>query len=351
MPKFAIFLLSPTPVTNPTEFDAALLRLPRPHVLQTSHWAALKAPFWTPDHYLWGSLDQPQAAATVLTRRWGRLPLRIQYIPKGPLASADIGQWLEILTWLEEHAKRSGALFLKIDPDVDAESELGQALVEHLQMRGWIFSEDQVQFRNTMLSDLAMDEDALLAGMKQKTRYNIRLAGRRGVRVQTSDDFETFYDLYAETASRDGFLIRPQDYYLAVMKRMQDNGLGQLLLADVEGEIVSGVFLFRFGSTAWYFYGASSDQHRRDMPAYLLQWEAMRWAKTQGCTTYDWWGAPDELGEDDRMWGVYRFKQGFGGQFTRWIGAWDYAPRPKFYRYYTQAMPRLLDWMRRRAER
>ena len=343
--------MTPTLVTDPAIFDAALLRLPRPHVLQTSHWAALKAPFWTPDHYLWGSLDQPQAAATVLTRRWGRLPLRIQYVPKGPLAPADLDQWAEILAWLEEHAQRSGALFLKIDPDVDADSEMGKALVGHLQARGWIFSEDQVQFRNTMLSDLAMDEEVIMAGMKQKTRYNIRLAGRRGVRVEPSDDYETFYDLYAETSARDGFLIRPQDYYLAVMRQMQDNGLGQLLLADVQEEIVSGVFLFRFGSTAWYFYGASSDSHRRDMPAYLLQWEAMRWAKAQGCATYDWWGAPDELGEDDRMWGVYRFKQGFGGEFRRWIGAWDFTPRPRLYRTYTQAMPRLLDWLRRRAER
>ena len=342
--------MTPILVTDPAAFDSALLRLPRPHVLQTSHWAALKAPFWTPSHYVWGPVDQPQAAATVLTRRWGRLPVRIQYAPKGPCARADLGQWLELLQWFENHAKKSGALFIKIDPDVDADSPLGTALVEHLQERGWIFSDEQVQFRNTMLSDLTMDEDELLAGMKSKTRYNIRLAGRRGVSVQTSDDYETFYDLYAETASRDGFLIRPQDYYLAVMEQMQGNGLGQLLLADVGGEIISGIFLFRFGPTAWYFYGASSDQHRRDMPAYLLQWEAMRWAKAQGCTTYDWWGAPDELDEDDRMWGVYRFKQGFGGQFTRWIGAWDYAPRQRLYQYYTQAMPKVLDWMRNRVE-
>jgi lipid II:glycine glycyltransferase (peptidoglycan interpeptide bridge formation enzyme) len=84
------------------------------------------------------------------------------------------------------------------------------------------------------------------------------------------------------------------------------------------------------------------------MPTYLLQWEAMRWAIAQGCTTYDWWGAPDELDESDPMWGVYRFKEGFGGRFTRWIGAWDYAPNQTLYRAYTQAMPKVLDLMRRR---
>ena len=85
------------------------------------------------------------------------------------------------------------------------------------------------------------------------------------------------------------------------------------------------------------------------MPNYLLQWQAMRWAREQGCTTYDWWGAPDQLDAPDRMAGVYRFKEGFGPRFTAWIGAWDFAPSPSLYRGYTQAMPRLLAFMRRRA--
>ena len=273
--------------------------------------------------------------------------MRIQYAPKGPPASPDLDLW-SMLQWFEQQAKRSGALFVKIDPDVDADSDFGQALDARLRERGWLFSNDQVQFRNTVLSDLSIGEEALLAGMKQKTRYNIRLAERKGVVVHPSDDFAAFFELYAETAARDGFLIRPEDYYLAVMERMQGNGLGQLLLAEAEGELVAGLFLFRFGPTTWYFYGASSDQHRKLMPNHLLQWEAMRWAIAQGCTIYDWWGAPNELVETDPMWGVYRFKEGFGGQFTRWIGAWDYAPRPTLYRSYTQAMPRVLDFMRRR---
>lgn len=334
---------------TPAEFDAALLRLPRPHILQSSHWAALKAPLWAAGRRLWGDADKPLAAASLLARRPGRLPARILYVPKGPLVSPDLAAWERVLADLEAEARRQRAIFVKIDPDVAADSELGQALIGRLQRRGWRFSAEQIQFRNTVLSELSVGEEALLAGMKQKTRYNIRLAERKGVVVRPSDDFGTFYRLYAETAARDGFLIRPRDYYLAVMGRMQGAGLGQLLLAEAGAEPVAGVFLLRFGPTAWYFYGASSSQGRELMPNYLLQWRALCWARAQGCASYDWWGAPDQLDAADRMAGVYRFKEGFGPRFTPWIGAWDFAPSPALYRGYTQAMPRLLAMMRRRA--
>jgi lipid II:glycine glycyltransferase (peptidoglycan interpeptide bridge formation enzyme) len=87
------------------------------------------------------------------------------------------------------------------------------------------------------------------------------------------------------------------------------------------------------------------------MPNHLLQWEALRWARSQGCTVYDWWGAPDELSESHPMWGVYRFKEGFGGKFTAHIGAWDYPVSRLRYWVYTVAMPRVLDVMRRRHRR
>jgi len=93
---------------------------------------------------------------------------------------------------------------------------------------------------------------------------------------------------------------------------------------------------------AWYMYGASRSIHREKMPNHLLQWEAMRWAQEQGCTVYDMWGAPDVLDESDPLWGVYRFKQGFGGEFVRHIGAWDFSVSRLGYWLYTGVMPRLL---------
>ena len=116
-------------------------------------------------------------------------------------------------------------------------------------------------------------------------------------------------------------------------------GLAHALIAEVEGTPVAHVILFHFGRTCWYFYGASGDLHRDKMPNYLLQWRAMTWAKAQGCTVYDMWGAPDAFVESDPLWGVYNFKRGFRGVVVRHIGAWDYAPYPPLYTLYTRVMP------------
>ena len=223
-------------------------------------------------------------------------------------------------------------------------------MIAALTRRGWRPSGEQIQYRNTVVSDLTPSEDELLAAMKPKWRYNIRLAERKGVVVRdgTAADLPAFYAMYAETGGRDGFLVRPFDYYRAIWERFLADGLGHVLLAEVDGAPVAGLFLFRYGPTAWYFYGASTAQSRDLMPNHALQWAAMRWAKAAGCTRYDWWGAPDVLDESDPMWGVYRFKQGFGGEFTPWIGAWDFPTNRAAYWGYTVAMPKVLDVMRRR---
>ena len=201
-----------------------------------------------------------------------------------------------------------------------------------------------------MISDLTPGEDELLAGMKPKWRYNIRLADRKGVAVCNGGqkEFAAFYEMYAETGARDGFLVRPFSYYQAIWQRFLAEGLAHLLLAQVDGQPVAGLMLFCYGPTAWYFYGASTSAARDLMPNHALQWAAMRWAKNRGCTRYDWWGAPDELAESDPMWGVYRFKQGFGGEFVSHVGAWDFPVNKGLYWAYTRAMPKVLDTMRRR---
>jgi lipid II:glycine glycyltransferase (peptidoglycan interpeptide bridge formation enzyme) len=196
--------------------------------------------------------------------------------------------------------------------------------------------------------------------MKPKWRYNIRLAEKRGVRVRegAAGDLPAFYALYADTGMRDGFLIRPSPYYQATWQAFlraeteSDNPAGGVLLLAEHPEDtkpVAGLFLLRYGDRAWYFYGASSERHRRDMPNYLLQWEAMRWSLARGCTLYDWWGAPTELEDPtDGLQGVWQFKQGFGVEFQPHIGAWDFPVSPLLYRMYTQTMPSVLEVMRRR---
>ncbi len=377
--------LSHSIVDDANAWDAALATLPQPHILQSWAWGELKAQTgWRAKRLLWGPMTAPAAAASLLIRRLNaHLPVGVAYAPKGPLLDwSDEGLVEEVLARLETETRRSHALFVKIDPDVRADTHLGQVAIATLQRRGWRASTEQIQYRNTVVSDLTPSEDALLAAMKPKWRYNIRLAERRGVVVRDgmAADLPDFYAMYAETGGRDGFLVRPFGYYKAIWERLlvespltggggilsgtqrsgvqsKDAGAGaiaaqgrlaHLLLAEVEGKPVAGLILFRYGPTAWYFYGASTAQGRDWMPNHALQWAAMRWAKAAGCTRYDWWGAPDVLDESDPMWGVYRFKQGFGGEFTPWIGAWDYPTSRIGYWAYTVAMPKVLDVMRRR---
>ena len=333
-----------------TAWDQATSRLPHPHVLQSWEWGAFKARHgWAATHWcLTDQEDRPRAAALVLRRQLSRLPFSLLYVPKGPvLDHSDTQAWEAILAHLETVARKGRTILVKIDPDVSIENE---AVLNRLQSRGWHPSREQIQFRNTMTIDLTQDEDALLSEMKSKWRYNIRLAGRRGVTVRAGDrdDLPLLYDMYQETSVRNQFVIRPLGYYCDAWGRFIERGLAHPLIAEVEGEAVSMAILFRFGQQAWYMYGASRDLHRDKMPNHLLQWQAMRWAKSVGCTVYDMWGAPDALNEDDSMWGVYRFKQGFGAKMVRHVGAFDYSTSRFWYWVYTAAMPRLLAFMRRR---
>jgi len=223
--------------------------------------------------------------------------------------------------------------------------------LEELHSTGWRESDEQVQFRNTVWLDLSGSEEDWLARMKQKARYNLRLSQRKGVQVRVGSqaDLAQLYRMYAETSVRDGFVIRNETYYLSLWQTFMERGLAQPLVAEVDGEMVAGIFLFTFAGRAWYLYGMSRQAHRDKMPNYLLQWEAMRLAKSRGCTQYDLWGAPDVFDESDSMWGVFRFKEGLGGQVVRTAGALDYPSRPILYTLYTRVLPRLLDLMRSRG--
>lgn len=344
--------------------------LPGAHVLQTWEWGQVKKRFgWQALPQTWNDSQGRVVAAMLVLQRTLSLRglatgLRMMYAPKGPLCDwgdADLRQ--RVLSGLARLARKQGAIFIKIDPDVllgtgvpggsDAQEDAsGQALVADLQAAGWRFSDEQVQFRNTVLVDLRPDQEILLANMKQKTRYNIHLAERKGVTVRlgAEADLGELYRMYAETSVRDGFIIRNEIYYQTVWSTFIQAGMADLIIAEVAGKMVAAVMLFRFAGKAWYLYGMSRAAHREKMPSHLLQWEAMKRAKATGCVFYDLWGAPDEFDASDPLWGVYRFKEGLGGRVVRYIGAWDLPIRPTLYRLYTQTLPRVLDVMRRRGK-
>jgi lipid II:glycine glycyltransferase (peptidoglycan interpeptide bridge formation enzyme) len=343
------------------EWRGLLSGLAEPHVLQSWEWGEVKAQTeWRAARFGLLAGQQPQAAFQFLWRQPSPyLPWRVGYVPKGPVVDWSNGDLVDTtLAEIECQARQHHCIFVKIDPDVGEDTTRGRLLLHALARRGWRSSPEQIQFKNTGYSDLTANEDQLLASMKSKWRYNIRLAERRGIRVRQGDegDFVAFYQLYAETGQRDGFLIRPLDYYtttwrtfLAAQTQPGNPAGGALLLAEHpdDAQPLAGLFLFRYGSSAWYFYGASSERQRRDMPNYLLQWEALRWAKAQGCIRYDWWGAPAHPSdEQDSLQGVWQFKQGFGAEFQSHIGAWDYPVAPLLYRLYQDTMPEVLSLLR-----
>ena len=349
------------------EWNQLLLHFRDAHILQSSQWAeAKKQNGWSPLYFLEGSNPQsPEGLALILRRQisFAGLKFSVLYAPKGPVLHWDDPDSVSrMLDALQDICRREKAIFIKIDPDVllgtgipGAESEVpnprGLALQAELKQRGWKVSQDQIQFRNSVLLDLHKNEDDLLAAMKQKTRYNIRLAARKGVKVRQGEiaELPMLYKMYAETAVRDGFVIRHQDYYLKTWRGFIEADMAKILIAEFENQPIAALILFHFNGTARYMFGMSTENSRDLMPNHLLQWEAMRLAKQLGCHTYDMWGAPEVFDESDSMWGVFRFKEGFNGTVTRTLGAWDYTTRPWLYRRYTETLPKLLNLLRRRG--
>lgn len=179
--------------------------------------------------------------------------------------------------------------------------------------------------------------------MKQKTRYNIRLAEKKGVTVRTWDDIPAFHAMMLVTGGRDGFGVHSLEYYRRAYELFHPTGMAELLVAEFEGKPLAALMVFARGRRAWYMYGASTDEERNRMPTYLLQWEAMKWARSKGAEEYDLWGVPDEdestleanfETRHDGLWGVYRFKRGFGGELKHAEQARDRVFNPLLYRLY-----------------
>jgi peptidoglycan pentaglycine glycine transferase (the first glycine) len=206
-----------------------------------------------------------------------------------------------------------------------------------------------IQPRQTITLDIRDGEEAVLSQMKQKTRYNIHLAEKKGITVREWDDLSAFGKMMNITASRDGFGVHPSGYYQKVFDIFAPQGMCKLFVAEYYQLPLAALMVMRLDTRAWYFYGASTDEERNRMPTYLLQWQAIRWAMSNGCNEYDLWGIPDAPEEQlerefsersDGLWGVYRFKRGFGGQVKRSAGAWDRVYSPFLYSLYQSYIAR-----------
>jgi len=311
------------------EWDCFLQSYPDAHILQTSAWGQLKTSFgWEPIYVI------NETAGTMILFRHVPGGFNVAYIPKGPVGKDWGSLWPEI----DSLCKQKRTVFLKVEPDLwetDGPCSNIYGFNNHISAT--------IQPRRTILVDLNGDETNWLERMKQKTRYNIRLAEKKGIVIRPSTDIQLFTKMMDVTGFRDNFGVHSEAYYQRAFDLFYPSGSCELLMAYYDSKPIAGLIVFWRGERAWYLFGASTNEERNRMPTYLLQWETMRWAAAKGCKSYDLWGVPDcdedelENGFEERsegLWGVYRFKRGFGGTIKRSEPARERVYMPIIYSAY-----------------
>jgi lipid II:glycine glycyltransferase (peptidoglycan interpeptide bridge formation enzyme) len=334
------------------EWDEFVAAHPQGSLLQTTNWARLKSRFGWSSRRVWLRQDgQLVAGAQMLIRSAAAGIVKIAYIPHGPLVDWDDDEQLEVLlNQIDLAAYEHRAGLLKMEPYLWQEQmppERWQAICERHEL---LTDTDDIQPPQTLIVDLRPPEHDILMAMKSKTRYNIRLSDRKEITVRegAKEDIPIFNGLMQITSERDDFGVHEPHYYKSAFELFAPDQVA-MFFAEYEETPLAALMVFALGDTASYLYGASSNEERQRMPTYALQWAAMRWARNRGCTRYDLWGVPDYPEEtleaefterSDGLWGVYRFKRGFGGELKRTVGAAD--------RVYNNILYRLYKWRRNR---
>ena len=264
-------------------------------------------------------------AVSILIRK---IPIfgNIMYSSRGPTCDIhDISVMKQLTDGIKELAKKYKAIVYKAEPDILSSDEEYRKIVTSL---GYKIKDDAKNFREEIQTRYVFrldiknkTEDEIFAGFHSKTRYNVRLAIKKGVEVKegTREDLKDFHKIMVETGARDGFIIRPLSYFEKMYDEMAPEHM-KLLMAYHAGKPISGVIPIFYGNKTWYLYGASSNEHRNLMPNYLLQWEMIKMAIARKDDVYDFRGVSGVVDENHPQYGLYRFKKGFGAAFTEFVG-------------------------------
>ncbi len=350
------FSLAEKPYTeDDAVWDDFVASHPHGSILQTTNWARLKNRFGWESQRVWLKQDGVLAAGAQILYRSAALGIfKIGYLPHAPLVDWQDDEQISVLfSQVDESAYRKGAGIVKLEPLLWQDEITAERWDEICANNRFRLTEDTIQPPRTIIVDLRPSTEEILAGMKQKTRYNIRLAARKDVIVREGSgaDLNAFADLMQTTGQRDGFGTHDPEYYAAMYSLFAPDH-AVLLIAEYEGRPLAAAMITALGKTAVYLYGASSNEERNRMPAYAVQWAAMCWAKERGCTRYDLWGVPDAGAEElealfqerkDGLWPVYRAKRGYGGRVQRTVGVVD--------RVYNERLYSLYNWYRNRGKR
>lgn len=334
--------------------------LPPSSFLQTPFWAGFKAGNNWEAHYF---LVDGNRLLSVLVRTFSGIA-SIAYIPLGPdLPCDDPAGQSRLLTELAHELAPllpPNTVFIRFDPpwgtvnpnnhgEDDGEASDRTERFPEAIPKPAVRAPACIQPPDTVIMDLSLSPETLLSQMKPKWRYNIRLGEKKGLEIRCLEDragagegIDVFYGLYIETARRDGIAIHSKAYYSKLVTRAADYAASvfdkpvsvRVYVAEYEGSAIASIITLFCGDEAIYLYGASSNENRNLMPAYSLQWKAIRDAIGAGCKKYDFYGIPPTDDPAHPMHGLYRFKTGFGGSIVHRTGSWDIPLKPLVYSLY-----------------
>ncbi|MBR5772152.1 MAG: peptidoglycan bridge formation glycyltransferase FemA/FemB family protein [Clostridia bacterium] len=322
-------------IADAREFDEFVYSHPKGHMMQTSAWGKVKKEWdWT-GFIARDDEGRIKGVCAVLIRQIPMTPFRMMYAPRGPVCDlSDEETVKELLTAAAEYGKKNRAYTLKIDTDTPVSNE---QYISLLKSMGFTFKEhgagfDTIQARYIFRLDVGgKNEEEVMAGFHSKTRYNTRLAERKGIRIEIKgkEACKEFHDLMLITGQRDNFATRGTEYFERIMDAFGDDA--RIYFAYFEDELLAGALDVHVGDKIWYVYGASSNSHRNLMPTYLVQWSMIKWAIEEGCNWYDFRGGyPDE---NNPLHGIYKFKQGFCPEYTEFMGEADLIMDKAGYRF------------------
>ena len=321
------------------EYKEFLEKHKRCNFQQSPEWAKVKANWINEIVLAEDDIGKIIGAVSVLVRK---IPVfgYILYSSRGPTCDIhDLSVLKQLTDGIKELAKKYKAIVYKAEPDILSSDEEYRKIVTNL---GYRIKDDAKNFRDEIqpryvfrLDIKDKTEEEIFAGFHSKTRYNVRLATKKGVVVKegTREDLKDFHKIMVETGARDGFIIRPLSYFEKMYDEMAPEHM-KLLMAYYEGKPISGVIPIMYGNKTWYLYGASSNEHRNLMPNYLLQWEMIKMAIARNDDVYDFRGVSGVVDENHPQYGLYRFKKGFGATFTEFIGEVYIPFKPLTYSIY-----------------
>jgi peptidoglycan pentaglycine glycine transferase (the first glycine) len=319
------------------KYESFLQSNKKGHFMQSPQWAQLKS-FWQNEIVCVEDTNgNIKGTISLLIRKIPFLPYTMMYSPRGPVCDPhDSATLQELLTKTKLLAKKYHSYVLKMDPDIEKADVEFEKIMKTLgyRLKGGLKPYEGIQPRFVFRLDVkGRSPEEVLQSFHQKTRYNIRLAIKKGVEIKAGarDDLGEFHRLLVDTGIRDKFIVRNRQYYEKVYDCLGPEHV-RIFMAYYEGTLIAASIAIVYGNKCWYLYGASSNEYRNLMPNYLLQWEMIKLAIESGCDLYDFRGATGDLNEDSPLYGLYKFKKGFNGDFTEFVGMFDYVfNRPIYY--------------------